>query len=193
MRLPYLEHTSTRAYIGLNIHRPHLDIRQQQADLQIRQQHVASFKLDITHGEIRIDQSQAFADADLKGILRRNDEFIQRAKQTGRDYVAKLAQEGDQLMKIENDGYNKFAQVAANNNMPKHFETNVQLVPKPFGVKIDHIPGSVQVQAGEAPLTIEVTPREPNIRIPKWQTETYVRQKNSLSFQVIGLNVDRTL
>lgn len=192
MQLPYLEHSSTRAYIGLNIARPHLGIRQQQADLQIRQEHVNNIKLEITHGELRIDQSEAFADADLKGILRRNNEFIQKAKQNGLEYVAKVAQEGDRLMRIEH-GFGKIQEVAANKGELKYYETNIALVPKPFHVKIDYTPGTVKVRAGEPALQINATPHKPDIQFNKWQADTYIRQKNSLKFHAVGLNVNRVL
>lgn len=192
MQLPYLEHSSTRAYIGLKANRPHPEIKQHQADLQIRQEHVASFKLEITHGELHIDQSEAFAEADLKGILRRNNEYIQKAKQNGLNYIAKASQEGDRLMRIEH-GYGKIEEISASKNEPTHYETNIDLVPKPFQVKINYTPGSVKVRSGEAPLDINVTPRKPDIQFQKWQAETYIRQQNSLHFRAVGLNVNRAL
>lgn len=192
MQLPYLEHSSTRAYIGLNANRPHLRIRQQQADLQIKQEHMANVKLEITHGELQIDQSAAFADADLKGILQRNREFIQKSKQIALENLAKASQEGDKLMRIEH-GYQKIQKVSADKSELKHYETNIALVPKPFQVKIDYQPGTVKVRAGEAPLQINATPHKPDIQFQKWQTDTYIRQKNSLNFRVVGLNVNKAL
>ncbi len=111
MRLSSLDIQSTDAYTGLRSERPPMRIRQQSADLHIHQEHVGLIEISKTASKLFIDQTEAFADANLKSPLRMASEFWNHSKSHVAEYLAKTAQQGNQMMKIEN-GFGAFAQIA---------------------------------------------------------------------------------
>lgn len=54
---------------------------------------------------VNIDQTEAFAAMDLKGPLRRADDYVADALATFSSNVKRRAQQGDQMMRIENGGW----------------------------------------------------------------------------------------
>lgn len=193
MQLPSLDIQSTDAYIGLRSERPGLRIRQQSADLQIRQEHTGLIEISRTASKLFIDQTEAFADANLKTSLRMASEFVTRGASEAAKYVAKTAQQGDQMMRIEN-GYGAFARIAKVNSERKPLETALGYMPKSaFRVSFDYQPSKLSIRAPFKEAEITVNRRAPQVEIPKWQTEAYMRQKNQISFQAVGAVVNRGL
>ncbi len=60
-------------------------------------------------------------------------------------------------------------------------------------VKFNYQPSEISIDAPFKEVEITVNRRAPQIEIPKWQTEAYIRQKNQISFQAVGTNVNRGL
>ncbi|WP_416147310.1 DUF6470 family protein [Salipaludibacillus sp. HK11] len=194
MDLARINISSTQAQTGLQSHRPQMSIRQPNADLYIDQDLVGSFRISTTASELFIDQSEAFADADLKGPMRRVDEFAARAQQNVMQYIAKTAQQGEQLKKIENEG-NPIASIARQNGeIFSEKQYNLAMVPEHMGkVKFDYRPSEVNFQVDRSEPTIRVQRNEPQISIPRWETNAYVQQKNSINFSVSGGAINRQL
>lgn len=193
MNVPNLEISSKYAYIGINSQRPPMSIRQKPADLQISQTHVENVHITKTDGKLLIDQSEAFASVGSKPPLQRAKEFYAKSAAHVAKYVAKTAQQGDQLMRIENNGFGKFAQIAASDSQLMNHEVDLRLSPKPLSVKINYQPGTIKVNVNPDRVDIKVNKNDPQITIPKWQTDVYVRQKNQLSIRAVGLNINRGL
>ncbi|WP_100405457.1 DUF6470 family protein [Bacillus solitudinis] len=192
MQVPHLDIQSNDAYIGLRSQRPGPQIRQHQADLQIRQQH-SSIEISTTASKLYIDQTEAFADANLKSPLRMANEFWAKSESHVAQHIAKRSQQGEMMKKIEN-GFGAFAQIAKANSEKPMKQVVLGSMPKSaFHVKFDYQPAEVKVHAPTKQPEITVNRRDPDIQIPKWQTETYVRQKNSISFQAVGMAVNQGL
>jgi hypothetical protein len=193
LRVPHIAIQSTDAYIGMKSNRPHPQIKQHNADLQIRQTHTGIIEISTKASELHIDQTQAFAEANLKTPLRLANEFYQSATNQVAEHIAKKRQQGDQMMKIEN-GYGALSRLAkANSEKP---QGQLQLVNMPRSVsstKIHFEPAQISFRVPNHQTDIKVNRREPDIHIPKWQTETYIKQKNSISFQAIGAAIDSSL
>ena len=83
-----------------------MTIRQPQADIQYRQK----------DAKIRIDQSEAFADAGLKPISQHIQEWAAKGRQQALKATAKAAKQGDQLMNIAKGGSDKIERIAKQNS-----------------------------------------------------------------------------
>lgn len=192
MNLPYLDLSSMFAQIGLKFQRPPMTIRQPSADMEINQSHSDVLKITNELGELTIDQSEAFASVGAIPPLRLANQFYARALSHSYEVIAKYREEGDRLMKIE-DGGNPIAEIAKEDSKLFDHEFRYALAPKPFSVKMHYEPGEFHVEVKQDRIEFKVQKNDPIIRIPKWQVQTYVRQKNQLTIRVVGLNVDRGL
>ncbi|RKL68331.1 hypothetical protein CR203_07575 [Salipaludibacillus neizhouensis] len=181
------------AVTGMQQQRPFLSIRQRPADMTIDQELGSTLSISTNASKLFIDQTEAFADANLKSIFRRNEEFVAKAQQTASQYVAKTAQQGEMLKKIEN-GTNAIPQIAQQNGTREPKQYNLAMVPEHMGkVKIDFQPAEVSIQSNWQKPSIHVRKNEPEITVPRWETNIYLQQKNSIQFDVIGGSVNRQL
>ncbi|OLS39023.1 hypothetical protein BTR22_05110 [Alkalihalophilus pseudofirmus] len=193
MRVPHIAIQSIDAYIGIRSNKPHPQMKQHTADLQIRQTHTGIIEINTKSAELSIDQTQAFAEANLKTPFRLADEFYQRAQQKAAEHLTKRRQQGDQMMKIEN-GFGVLARLAkVNSEKPQGQLQTVNMPRSVSSTKIHFEPAQVSFRVPNHQTDIKVNRREPDIHIPKWQTETYVKQKNSISFQAVGAAIDSSL
>lgn len=192
MQVPYLQMSSTLGQIGLQPNRPQMRIEQPKADLSITQNH-STMSISTKAGQLFIDQTEAFADAHLKGPLRSSNEFIAKTKGKVAQYIAKTAQQGDMMMRIEN-GYGAIPRIAAaNSELYPERGLNLGVMPRPFSVKFHYEKGDVNVHVSDNSFNVRVQKNDPRISIPKWQSNAYVKQKNNLTIQVVGLNVNRQM
>lgn len=193
MKTPYLEISQTHGQIGLKSSKPFLKIQQQPADLQIRQQHGDNIKISKKAAQLFIDQTEAFADANIKGPLRRATEYAQGTKQKLLQYLAKTAQQGEQLMKIEN-GFGKIPQIAAENSKLFTKEFGMGWTPQSANrIKMSFQPAELDFSVSRSEPNISVTPRPVQIQAQPWQTDVYIKQKNNLAIRAVGLHVNQGL
>lgn len=184
--LPTLHIQTTDAYIGLQSEKPPMQIEQPNADVQIRQRHTDIISISTKAAKLYIDQTEAFADANLKSPLRVANEFWQKTTPHMMEYIGKVAQEGDRMMRIE-DGGEIFAQLAKENSERPPVQTGLQYMPRSMSqVSFRYEPGDVSIDAAYEDLSISVQRRPPKVNIPKWKTNVYMRQMNSISFDVVG-------
>lgn len=143
MLLPQIRLESTFARIGIESPRGQQSIEQPRADIDI-QQPQAEMTIDRTPSKLSIDQTQAWEEMDLKHIFRRIEEFADLGYQDHLTGIARRAQEGDALMRIENGG-NPIPEIARRNT-EKIYDYKLGFVPSPFSVKIDYQPAKVDIQ-----------------------------------------------
>ncbi|MFC0559286.1 DUF6470 family protein [Halalkalibacter alkalisediminis] len=190
MQLTSLHIQQNDAKIGIRSSRPGPQIRQQGPDMQIRQNHHNLIEISTTASKMHIDQTEAFADANLKSPIRVASETAAKAMQQVSKFFAKTAQQGDQLMKIEN-GPGAIARMAKINSEPARVQVNIGYMPKsPDRVKFHFEPAQVNIRARVKDTEITVNRRAPQIEMPKWQSDVYIRQKNQISFQPVGDHVN---
>ena len=190
MELPRIQIQTTRAETGLQSQRPPMSIQQPNADIQIDNSLSGRFRMTQDYAEIAIDQTEAFADADVKSILRRNDEWSARAMQQAMTYTAKVARQGEQLKKIENPG-EVIPQLARQDGerVPKDY--NYAQVPSSTDkVRFSYTPGDMRIDLDWPDANIRVQRNEPIINIPRWETNVYLEQRNSIQFQAVGGHVN---
>ncbi|MEB1806670.1 MAG: DUF6470 family protein [Bacillaceae bacterium] len=192
MNMPRIDITTTRGEIGRQSDRSPMQIRQRPADLQIQQQHTDNLQISKRATKLLIDQTAAFADANLKGPMKRVEESAQKGKQKVMGYIQKKVQEGDQMMKIEN-GNGAIAQISASNSQLQTYNFNYGAIPKPLSVKFNYDPGETNITINQDTINVQVNKNAPQITIPKWQSNAYLKQKNSITFQAVGTQINRGL
>jgi hypothetical protein len=181
---------TTYGKLGLNITAAKQTIRQEPADMSI-QQPDAELNIRAKPGKMDIDQSQAFAEANLKHIFQVIDDYAQKGRQAVYEGIARVTQQGDALMKIENGG-SPIAEQARVNSEDPPLEFNIGWMPKsPFSVKFNYQPAQVNINWQTHKPNIEVKINKPEHTYTPGDINGYMRQWPSLTIEVIGLEVDK--
>ncbi|MGD7053005.1 DUF6470 family protein [Sutcliffiella horikoshii] len=143
MLFPQIRLQSTSAQTELHIQKPVQQIEQPRAELSMEQSR-AELTMRRTAGRLTIDQTQAREDMDLKSVGRRIEEAAQLGRQDWLAGLARVAQDGNEMMRIENGGGAITRQAKRNSEGPPK-EFNIGWIPSHFSVKIDYEPGKVDI------------------------------------------------
>lgn len=179
MNIPQIRIQSTPAKIEITTRPGELSIEQSSGDLQIEQPK-ATLNITRIPGKLTIDQTQAREDVDLKSVRRRIEEAAQLGKQDLLAGIARRAQEGEELMKIEN-GFGAIASIAKRNSEGPKKEFNIGFLPRAGSVKISYDPGKVDVQATPNKPVITYTINKPIIDFQPGEVKVDLKQHASLN------------
>ncbi|MCK6258678.1 DUF6470 family protein [Fictibacillus sp. KIGAM418] len=188
MNIPQLKMESVRGQLSLSITQPVQEIEQPAAELSI-EQWPAELDIERTPGKLTIDQSQARADMDLKSISRRIEEFAQKGYSDWLEGMARLSQQGDELMRIENGG-NAIASQAKENGESPMLEFNIAFIPSANSVKTNYEPGKVDLNWKVSHPKIEVKVNKPIHIYTPGIVHGGMKQWPSLTISVTGLELD---
>ncbi|SFD41917.1 hypothetical protein SAMN05428981_101318 [Bacillus sp. OV194] len=189
MSVPQLRMESTKGQIGITTIQPVQEIEQKPADLEI-QQPKADLSIETTPGMLTIDQSQAWADMDLKPISKRIEEFAQKGYSDWLDGLARMASQGDELMRIENGGQPIADQAKENGENPM-LEFNIGFVPSPFSVKTNYEPARVNIHWQVNKPIIEARINKPRHSYKPGEVHIDMKQWPSLTIDVTGQEIDQ--
>lgn len=158
MNIPQLQIQTTRGIIGLQIIKPTQEIEQPRATLT-QEQPAAILEISTTSPQLSVDTTEVRAEIDMKTVRRRIEENAQFGKQGVMDGIARRAQEGQQLMRIENGG-NAIADQAKQNATPP---------PAPLGIRFVGDRTKIQMSITPGTTDIQVTPQKAinNVQINK--------------------------
>ena len=117
--------------------------------------------MQVIPGQLTIDQSEAWAQMDIKPISQRTAENAQEGKQKALEGLARRAREGDDLMHIERGG-NAIAAHAKENGKFMQKQTGLGWIPSPFSVKMHYEQAKVQFDVQTQKPIIDVQVRQPN-------------------------------
>ena len=174
---------STDAKIGMQSVRPPMNIDQGAADLSIRKSGSDYLSISQEAASLYIDQSKAFAEANLKSVTQLAADWAAKGRASVQQYAGSKAEEGNQLAKIERGV--TVAQLAQQKSQQMPAMSNIAYMPHSIDrVSIQVQPGRLDIQAPTAKMEINATPHPVKIDIPKWNMNTYMMQKPSLSFSV---------
>ncbi len=149
MNIPQLQIQTTRGILGLQITKPIQEIEQPRATLT-QQQPAAILEISTTRPQLSVDTTEARADVDMKSVFRRSKENAQFGQQEVMEGIARRAQEGQQLLRIENRG-NPIAEIAKHNATPP---------PAPIGIRFIGNHSSVQISIQAGTTDIRFTPQK---------------------------------
>ncbi|WP_404468962.1 DUF6470 family protein [Sutcliffiella horikoshii] len=159
MLFPQIRLQTTFAQTELQIQKPVQQIEQPRAELSIEQPK-AELTMRRTPGRLTIDQTQAREDMDLKSVGRRIEEAAQLGRQDWLAGLARVAEDGNEMMRIENGGGAIVRQAKRNSEGPPK-EFNIGWIPSHFSVKIDYEPGKVDIDVKEQKPMVEAKISKP--------------------------------
>lgn len=188
MNFPYLKMDSKFARLGLNTMTGEQIINQTPAEITIEQPH-AELSIETIKGKLSIDQSKAWEDLDLKSIKKRIEEFAQHGFRDNMEGIARQAQQGDQLMKIEDKG-NVIAIQAETNSRLREAEFNIGWIPSPFSVRISYEPAILNINWKRNNPLVTAKVNEPNIEYVPGKVSGEMLQYQELNIEVVGLNLN---
>jgi Family of unknown function (DUF6470) len=184
MQIPQLRMQSTQAILGIEKSNSSIQIQQPQAQMELHQPK-GEIEMKRIPPKLTIDQTEAWADMNLKSAIRRNKEAAGEGYQAWMQYLAKTAQEGSELMKIENGGGAIAAQAKRNGQLPKH-ELGLGFIPSPFSVKFNYQPGDVQITPHTYDVVSNIKAQKPIIHYQPGSVNYHLQQKNSLQFDILA-------
>ncbi|MBS2771205.1 DUF6470 family protein [Anoxybacteroides rupiense] len=187
MQLPQIRLQSTVARISIATTPPVQEIEQPPAELEIRQP-PAQLQIETTPGKLTIDQTKAWEDMDLKHIFRRIEEFAEQGYQDWLAGMARLSEQGDELMRIE-DGGNPIADQARENSEPPMYEFNIGWIPSLFSVKTNYEPAKVHIDVQARRPMIQAKPNPPLLRYTPGKVEIDLAQRPTLKIDVVNLKL----
>jgi Family of unknown function (DUF6470) len=188
MNFPQIRMESTFGRIGLTTQNAYQTIEQPKAEMSIRQPK-AEVNIETTDGKLTIDQTQAWEDMDLKHIFRRIEEYAQNGYQDWLSGMARVSQEGDVLMRIENAG-NPIPEHSKINSESPLYDFNIGFVPSHFSVKTNYHPGNLKIDWHTNQPEIEVKVKKPQIEYTPGKVHGKMKQWPTLTIDFIGMELD---
>lgn len=172
MNLPQIRLESQFIQHGLTIIKPTQDIQQPPAQLSIQQPHAivsiqqppAQIQMQSKSGYFEIDSSEARAQYGLKGFWRNLDDTASEAYNDWLSGIGRVAEQGDELMKIQQKGNTLSVQAAENSKTPV-YDWNITFIPSLGSVQMQYIPAELQKEITPQQPIIDITPQKPIINV----------------------------
>lgn len=145
MNIPQLQIQTTRGVLGLQITKPIQEIEQPRPTIS-QEQPAAILEMSSTKPQLSIDTTENRADIDMKSVFRRSAENAQFGHQSVMEGIARRAQEGQQLVRIENGG-NALVEIAKQNGTPPPAQLDIRFVGDRTKIQMNVQPGSLNINA----------------------------------------------
>lgn len=178
MSMPQIRLESTPAKIELRTQNAMMEMEQPPADISIEQP-AAEMDIDRRPSMLSIDQTKAREDMDLKHISKRIEEAAQLGYQDWLNGLARVSQDGDELMMIENGG-NAIAEQAKRNGETPIYEFNIGWIPSAGGVQIKYDPGKLNVNWKANKPVIDIKANKPSMQYTAGKVDIDMKQYASL-------------
>lgn len=149
MQMPQLQIQTTPGKLGLTIEKPIQLIEQPKATID-QQQPAATLEISSTRPKLSVDTTAVREDIDMKSAFKRTEEYAQLGRQAALNGVGRRAEEGQQLLRIENGG-NTIADLAKQNGTPP---------PAPLGIRFVANRSKIQMSISPGTTTINSTPQK---------------------------------
>ncbi|MEC5422858.1 DUF6470 family protein [Virgibacillus sp. C22-A2] len=185
MRLPQIRLESQRAEIQIQQSAGKQEIRQPKADMTI-QQPKAELSITTSSSKLQIDQTQAWEDMNLMHIFKRNDRFAQEGRSAAQEGMGRRAQQGTEMMRIENEGNPLVNQAVTNGHTPMK-ALGIKFIPSQFAVKTSYQPSEVKIEVQTNKPIIESTVNKPEHTYERSQLEISMKQHHNLDIDFINL------
>lgn len=186
VKLPQIRLQSQMAQIQIQQTPARQEIRQPKADLTI-QQPAAEMTMKTTPSKLKIDQTKAWEDMNLMHIFKRNDRFAQEGLAAVKEGMARRAQQGTALMKIENGGNPITTQAKTNSEEPMK-SLELTFIPSTFSVKTSYQPSQLDISVKTNAPIIQAKSNRPEISYIPGKVETGMKQQPSLEIDFVNLN-----
>lgn len=188
MQFPQIRLQQTYAQIGLRTNQPVQEIQQVPAEMSIKQ---VPSEMTIEHhpSSLNINQDQAWNELNRKQPSVFSADMAEFARNEGYEAISEIAEEGDQLAKIENKG-DAIVSIANEKACPPPANFNIAFIPSYGSVQIRYNPSEIHVDWKRGGIELEATQPETIHNYTPGKTEVYLRQKQQLQIDFVGLNVN---
>lgn len=192
MQIPKLQMQSTFAQLGLNIIKPVQEIRQPQAEMNLRQV-PATLTIEQARTELQIDSSQARANIGIMTSMQFSDSAAAYGQQKALQAIAEKSQEGDRMMRI----YTKENVIAAIGK-----EKGLRVLEGGYTPPAASADEGVDIHVELKPVRIDVqrngmsmnpVTKPPELSYTPGKVEPYMLQYNSLKIDVVGSQLDQMM
>ncbi|MET3193332.1 DUF6470 family protein [Gottfriedia sp. OAE603] len=190
MHFPQIRLQSTFAKIGLQSENPILDFQQPKAEIKIHQEN-AEMDIQRVAPTLEMDSYEARADIDMKSVRRRIEDAFNDGYQAWLDGLARVSQQGDQMMKVQHNK-NAIADIAKSNSSNPVYDVNISFLPRWGSFKMSYDPGSLEINwtTHEKP-EIEVNPQKATTNITPGKVSAYMDTWNDLKIDYTGITIDQ--
>jgi hypothetical protein len=178
----------TFAKLDWDVQRPSYQFQPAKTDVRVEHR-PAEMVIERTPIQLHIDQTECWADMDRKHIFRRIREEAQVGKQALLEYVGRVAEEGEEIKRIENKG-NVFRSIARRHMLEEKHQFAYRNVPDNFSLKYSITPGELKIHYNEGELKIDVQSSPFQHQYEMGRITYAVQQKNELHFEVVGNHVN---
>lgn len=187
MQIPQIRLNSTMAKIEITTTQAQQTIEQPKAIVNLKQSN-AEMEMRTTPGQLTIDQTIAWESMDIKHIFRRIEEGAQKGYQDVLSGMARVASEGDEMMRIEHGG-SPIASQAERNSKLLDYSYNIGFVPPPFSVKLNYQPGQVSIHIQPKKVENHTVSQKPLIHYSPGQANVSLRQHADLNIDFVNIEV----
>jgi len=164
-------------------------MKQPNADVSI-QQPKADQNIKQHPPKLTIDQSNAWSNLGLKNVFERTRDAAQHGNQVHHEGLARMAREGDELMRIENGGNPIAAQ--AKRNAGWDFDYKPGGMPVYDLVSLNYEPGRAEINNQRKEPIIQATPRKPQLQYQAGQVSVQTEQYSDVQIDVENLKYKGT-
>lgn len=185
MKFPQLQMESQRGRISIEQTPAKIKIKQLKADQSIEQPN-AEMNIRTTRGKMHIDQSQAWEERNLMSTIRLNEIHAQEGMKAINEGTARRAEQGAQLIKIEQD-VNVIAEQAVENGHRQMKQLSIKYVPSPSAVKLNYEPGELDIDIQPREPVIDVQINKPEISFESGAVDISMAQYPHLEISIIDL------
>src|SRR5699024_12618597 len=112
--------------------------------------------------KLSIDQSKAFAEANLKSALKWNKDIAASGRQHASSGTARRARQGNQLIDIHK-GANALVALAKENDNPPDKMMGIKYIHSPFSVKVHYETGNIDIRAHKNTTQIDAQKKKTEI------------------------------
>lgn len=185
MKMPQIRLTSQLAQIGMQQIKGKQYIEQPKADLSI-QQPKAEMSIQSKPAKLTIDQTQAWEETNLMSTPRHIEKFAHEGLTAALEGAGRRAEQGTELMKIEQQG-NPIVEQAIRNGYQQMKPISMKYIPSPFAVKINVEPAELQIDTMINKPNIQAIPQKPIHHYERGSLQIYMEQYEQLQIDFVNL------
>ncbi len=185
MKLPQIRLESQFASIGMRQAFGNQEIRQPKAEMTIQQPR-ANLSIETTKSKLTIDQTKAWEDMNLMSTARMIEIAAQEGKSALLEGMQRRAQQGSELMEIENSG-NPIKQQAIINGHDQMKSISFKYIPSQFSVKFHYQPAVVYIDAQANQPIIDVQVHKPEHHYERSQVAIFMEKYQQLDISYVNL------
>lgn len=187
MRVPQIRMESVKGQIGMRTNPANLMMEQPQAVMEIRQP-PAEMQIERTPSRLTIDQTKAWEEMNLKSLQKLIEDFAQEGRTKGLEGIGRRAEEGDELMRIEQGG-NPISAIAKRNSEKPQPSLNIGFIPSHFSVKVNYTPSMLDIQLKQNRPEITVESKKPVVDYQPGNVDIYMEREPSLKIDFVDVGI----